>query len=127
MQNVKSMLKSNGINGSICVPSIIVDDLKNPCPLALPRLRIRVLPTELSHAKRRSEAVLDRFWKCREVMLAGANPVQRLLPEQLSLESSLSYFWDRNTNRGAETSKRQLDGLLLALRPRPVKPGRNLL
>src|SRR5262245_49693522 len=95
MQYVDHVAKAHGVDRAICVAIMIIDYLEYARPLALPRLRIRMLAAELRNAKRVSHLVLHRFGECREIALRRADPIERLFAFCPGVwPSRLSQIWD---------------------------------
>src|SRR5260370_11971270 len=77
MENINGTLKSKGIDCSIGVAAMIVDNLKNASSFTFPRFRVRVFSAKLRDTESRPNVIFDLIRECQEIAFAGTNPKQR--------------------------------------------------
>jgi len=68
MKDIDGALEANGVDRSVSVAVIVLDDLENPHPFASPRLGGKVLSSVLRGAEGESDASLDVGWKLSELL-----------------------------------------------------------
>jgi hypothetical protein len=61
MKHINSTFKPDGIDRSVGVPAVIVNDFKNTGTLTFPGFRIGVFSAKLRHAKSGSNLIFDRL------------------------------------------------------------------
>ena len=78
-RTVHRLLEPNGVDGSIRICVVRLDDLQHARTEPFPRFRRPRGPTELRNAEGIPHVFLDRCGKAQEVALGGPDPMQRLL------------------------------------------------
>jgi hypothetical protein len=79
VEHVNAASQSHGVDGAICVPGMVFNDLQN-AGSAEPSegLRIGMLSALLCHVERKAHGILDVLWKTGQVRLCAPNPNDRL-------------------------------------------------
>jgi hypothetical protein len=61
MKNIDSAFKSNRVNCTIRVATVVLDDFEDPRPFPSPRFGARVLAAKLRDAQSRANPILDNL------------------------------------------------------------------
>jgi hypothetical protein len=77
VEHINHLGKAHRVNRAIGVALMILDHLEHPAAIALPRLGMRMLPTQLRDAQRIAHRADHGFGEGKQILLRRTDPVER--------------------------------------------------
>jgi hypothetical protein len=93
MKNIYHFLKAHGIHRTVCISSMILNNLENPRPFSFSWLGLWVLGTKLRQAQGIAHFVLHFSGKGQVVFFSRCHPMQGLFTRKAGRNVSYKYLY----------------------------------